>query len=248
MRFIGVVSSIVGLDVRGIRRDHVALAAVALSVLGTASITILGAFQHRLPGWSAWFPFIVAVSLVGGPAGFGFLFGLLMVDEGDTGVRDALAITPVPAGLFLLVRTVVATAWMAAWPLVSVYLMNFTWRAIDLSLIHWLAVVIPLTLFTPAFALLIPTLAKDKVGALAVFKGLSFLTLMPLGLYVIPSDAVYRPCLLISPTGWIIEAYQAFLRDLPTSAFRWAAGAMVYAAALLAIVVHWFRRKVYRLQ
>jgi hypothetical protein len=200
-----------------------------------------------MPGASAWFPFLVAVSLVGGPSGFGFLFGLLMVDEGDTGVRDALAAAPVRPWLFLLVRTVVATVWMSVWPLASVYLMNSTWHAVELSPAHWLAVVLPLALFTPAFALLIPTVARDKVGALAVFKGLSFLTLIPLVLFFIPSDAGYRYLVLASPTGWVVEAYRAFLADVPAAGFRWAGGAVLYAALLLAVVVRAFRRKVYRL-
>jgi hypothetical protein len=239
-------ASIVELDLRGVRRDHVALATVLLSVLGVAGITVLGAFQHRLPGWQEWFPFMMAVSLVAGPSGFGFLFGLLMVEEGDTGVRDALAVTPIAPRVFLLVRTLVATAWTAVWPLASVYLMNWTWGAVDLSLTDWLAVVMPLALMTPAFALLIPALAHDKVGALAVFKGLSFVTLFPLVLFFIPVHAGYRLFLLASPTGWMIEAYLAFLGDLPAAGLRWSAGAVLYAMMLLIIVVHLFQRKVYR--
>jgi hypothetical protein len=243
---MGAAASIIKLDLRGVQRDHVALATVLLSIVGVTGITVLGAFQHRLPGWPAWFPFIVAVSLVGGPSGSGFLFGLLMVEEGDTGVRDALAVTPISPRVFLLVRTVVATVWMVVWPLASVYLMNWTWRAVDLSLAHWLMLVIPLALLTPAFALLIPALASDKVGALAVFKGLSFVTLFPLVMFFIPPDAVYRPILLASPTGWIIEAYRAYLSHLPTSGLRWSLGAVAYAMVLLVIVVHRFQRKVYR--
>lgn len=240
-------ASIVTLDLRGVSRDHVALATILLSILGVAGITVLGAFQQRLPGWPAWFPFIVAVTLVGGPSGFGFLFGLLLVEEGDTGVRDALAVTPISPWVFLLVRTVVATVWMAVWPLASVYVMNWTWHAVDLSLEHWLALVIPLALFTPAFALLIPAFAQDKVGALAVFKGLSFLTLFPLVLFFIPVDAGYRHLLLASPTGWIVEAYLAFLKDLPASGLRWCLGAVLYAMALLVIVVRRLQTKTYRM-
>lgn len=243
---MGAVSSVVLLDLRGVRRDHVASATVLLSLLGTAAVTALGAFQHRPPGWSAWFPFIVAVSLVGAPASFGFLFGLLMVEEGDTGVRDALAVTPVRPTLLLLIRTVVATVWIAVWLLASVYLMNSTWRILDLSLAHWLAVVTPLALLTPAFTLLIPTLAGDKMGALAVFKGLSFFTLIPLALFFIPGNAPYRSLLLLSPTGWIVEAYRAFVSHLPGSGYRSTLGGTVYAALLLAAVVHHFRRRVYR--
>jgi hypothetical protein len=241
------IPSIVLHDLRGVRRDQVAIATVLLSVLGVAGVSLVGVFQHRLPGWSEWLPFVLAVTLLGGPGGFGFLFGLVMVDENDTGVRDALAVTPVPPTLFLLVRTTAATVWVLLWPLASVYLINWTWRAVNLSLTHWLAVVIPLALLTPSFALLIPTVARDKVGALAIFKGLSFITLMPLVLLWVPADAGYRLSLLLSPTGWTVEAFGAFLADRPASGLRWAAGGTIYAVVLLVLVVRSFRRKIYHL-
>ena len=245
---MSAIYSIVKLDVRGIRRDHVALATIALSMLGSVVVTALGAFQDRLPGWSAWFPFMIAVSLVGGPGGFGFLLGLLMVDEGDSGVRHALAVTPIQPTLLILLWTVSATAWMCVWPLASIYLMNWTWQAIDLPLTQWLAVVGPLALLTPALALMIPTLANDKVGALAVFKGLTFITLLPLALYFLPVSAWYRPLFLASPTGWVMEAYKAFLdQPLGGPGYRWALGGAGYAVVLLAVVAHFFRRNVYRL-
>lgn len=243
----GAASSIVRLDMRAIRRDHVAVGTIVLSGLGTVLVTTLGAFQGRLSGWSAWFPFMAAASLVGGPAGFGFLFGLVMVDEGDTGVRRALAVAPVRPTLFPLVRTAVATAWMAVWPLASIYVMNSTWRAVDLPLAHGLAVIAPLALFTPAFALLVPTLAEGKVAALAVLKGLSFVSLIPLALFFVPGDASFRLVFLVSPTGWVVEAFEAFLGPAPSTGYGWALGGMVYGAVLLAAAVRGFRRKVYHL-
>jgi hypothetical protein len=239
--------SIVHLDARGIARDRVALATILLSALGTGAIAALGLFQARLPGWSDWFPFVVAVTLVGGPGAFGFLFGLLMVEEGDTGVRDALSVTPVPPSALLAIRTVVATSWMLVWPLASVYLMNLTWRSIELSFAEWLAVVGPLALFTPALALAIPGAARDKVGALAVFKGMSFLMLAPLALYFLSEEAWYRVVFLVSPAGWVMESYVAFLNRRAGEGYGWALGGTTYAIVLMIGVVVLFRRKIHRL-
>lgn len=241
------VQAIVRNDLRAIRRDHVAGGTIVLTMLGTAVIMTLGAFQDRLPGWSSWFPLMLAFSLVGGPAGFGLLFGLLMVDEGDTGVRDALAVVPVPPTVFVTVRTIVATSWMAVWPVTSIYLMNWTWGAVDEPLLHWLAVVAPLAVSTPAFALVVPTLADDKVGALAVFKGLSFLSLAPVVIFFVPADAWFRPLFIVSPTTWSVEALLAFLGDGRSIGYRWAAGGILYAVALVALVASALRRKVYGL-
>ena len=247
MRAATPIRSLILLDVRGIRRDHVALATVGLSVMGTLAITLLGFFQHRLPGWSAWFPFMVAVSLLGGPGGFGFLFGLMMVEEGDTGARDALSVTPVPPTLVLLTRTVVVAGWMAVWPLASVYLMNWGWRAIDFPLAYWLAVIGPLAIVSPALALLIPAVAEDKVGALAVFKGLSFIMLLPLALFIISPEAWYRVLFLLSPTGWVMEAFLAYLDGAGARGYQWSMAGAAYGLLLLASAVGVFRRKIYRL-
>ena len=239
--------SVVRLDLRGIQRDRVALVTVAMSMVGALIITTLGVFQHRLPGWSEWFPFMIAVSLVGGPSGIGFLFGLLMVEEGDTGVRDALTVSPIRPTALILIRTVVATAWMCVWPLASIYLMNSTWQAVDLSLAQWLTVVLPLALLTPGFALLIPTFARDKVGAVAVAKALSFVALIPLALYFVPEGAAYRWVFWLSPTGWVVEALRAFTVSPVSSGLLWGLGGVAYALALLVAAVHLFKRNVYRL-
>ncbi len=202
--------------------------------------------QNQVPGWAQWFPFMVAVSLVGGPGGFGFLFGLLMVEEGETGARTALAVTPVRPSVLIVTRTLVATAWMCVSPLTSIYVMNATWQAIDLRFVQWLGVVVPLALLTPALALATPALAGDKVRALAVFKGLSFVTLMPLATFFIRADAPYRRLFLVSPTGWVVESYRAFL-DADSAGYWWAAGGAAYAVVLLVGAVQLIRRNVYTL-
>jgi ABC-type transport system involved in multi-copper enzyme maturation permease subunit len=207
---------------------------------------VLGIFQQHLPGWAAWFPFMIALALVGGPSGFGVLFGLLMVDENDSGVRQALVVTPVPPTTLILTRTVVATVWMCVWPVLTISVMNAAWQAIDLPALEWMAIILCYALLTPALALAIPTLSADKVEALAVFKGLSFVCLIPLALYFVAADAWYRPLFLVSPTAWGIEAFDAFRAGSPAG-FGWAAGGAAYALILLGAATYYFRRNVYRL-
>ena len=110
---------------QGILRDDVMLINVGMSVVTIVVITTLGAFQQHLPGWADWFPFMVAYTLVGG-VGFAFMFGLLMVEESDTGVRDAMLVTSISPNLFILTRTLVATVWMLIWPCITIIIMNST--------------------------------------------------------------------------------------------------------------------------
>ncbi len=243
---MNAVGSIVLLDLRGILRDNVMFINIGLSLAIVVIITVLGLFQQSLPGWSAWFPFMVALSLAGGPGGFGVLFGMLMVDENDSGVRQALVVTPVPPTRLILTRTVVATLWMCIWPVFTLSVMNAAWQAVDLSAVEWMTIIFCYALLTPSLALAIPTLSADKVEAMAVFKGLSFVCLVPLALYFVSADAWYRPIFLVSPTAWGIEAFDAF-RAGDAAGYGWAAGGAIYALLLLTVATYFFRRNVYRL-
>jgi hypothetical protein len=169
-----------------------------------------------------------------------------MVDENDTGVRNALAVTPVRPTTLILTRTVVAAAWLCVWPALTMTIMNAAWQAIDLPLLQWAALILSLALLTPALALAIPVLASDKVEALAVFKGLTFVTLAPLAMYFVTADAWYRYLFLLSPTAWAVQALETFL-DGSTAGYLWAGGGGAYALLLLAGAIHFFRRSVYKL-
>ena len=238
-------TAIVQLDTRSILRDNVMLINVGLSTVTAGVITVLGVFQDSLPGWAAWFPFMIALSLVSGPGGFGYMFGLLMVDEGDTGVRQVLAVTPVPPIQMILTRTVVAMGWLCVWPVLTISVMNSTWQVLDLPALQWAVVILSVAILAPVFALAVPLLADDKVGALAVFKGLTFLTLTPLAMYLIDPDAWYRTVFLLSPTGWTIEAFDAFVAG-STAGYAWAAGGAVFNLVLLALCVHLFQKRIYQ--
>lgn len=244
---MSATTALIQLDTRGILRDNVMLINVGLSTVTAIIITVLGLFQETLPGWAAWFPFMIALSLVSGPGGFGYMFGLLMVDEGDTRVRQALAVTPVPPILMILTRTFVAMLWLCIWPILTISLMNSTWQALDLPLLNWAAVIVSVAILAPVFALAVPLLAADKVGALAVFKGLTFVTLIPLAMYLVEPDAWYRFLFLASPTGWTIEAFDAFVAGKSTG-YAWAAVGALYNLGLLALCVHFFQKNIYQVQ
>ncbi len=238
-------TALVQLDIKGILRDDVMLINVVMSIIPIVIITTLGAFQDHLPGWADWFPFMVAYTLVGG-VGFAFMFGLLMVEESDTGVRAAMLVTSISPNLFILTRTLVATVWMLIWPYITIVIMDSTWQVLHLSAFELFTVVAMLALLTPALALAMPVLGSDKVEALAIFKGINFIMLIPLALYFFDADARYRPFFLVSPTAWTIETLDALIRG-DSNGYLWAAGGTGYALILLIAAVVAFRRKVYKL-
>ena len=244
---MSATTAIIWLDARGILRDNVMLINVLLSTVTAAIITTLGFFQDQLPGWAEWFPFMIAMSLVTGPGGFGYMFGLLMVDEGDTRVRQALAVTPVPPIKMILTRTFIAMLWLCIWPILTISVMNASWQVLDIPLMHWAVLILSIAILAPVFALAVPLLAKDKVAALAVFKGLSFLTLIPLSMYLIEPGAWYRMIFLLSPTAWAIEAFDAFV-VADVNGYWWALGCAIYNTVLLITCVRLFQKNIYKVQ
>ena len=220
---MSAVTAIFQLDIKGILRDDVMLINVGMSVLTIVVITTLGAFQDHLPGWADWFPFMVALTLVSG-LGFAFMFGLLMVEESDTGVRNAMLITPVSPNLFIITRTLLATGWMLIWPYITIVIMNSTWQVLHLSALELITVVVMVGLLAPAMALAMPVMSSDKVEAFAIFKGINFIMMIPLALYFFDADAWYRPLFLVSPTAWTIEAFNALIAG-ESIGYLWAAAA-----------------------
>ncbi len=215
---MNAIAAIIRLDIRGVLRDNVMYLNLFISSLTVVIITVLGLYQEHLPGWREWFPFMIALSLISGPGGFGFLFGLLMVDENDTSVRDMLSVTPVRPTTLILTRTVVAGTWLCIWPVITISIMNWAWQAIDIPLLNWAALILSLAILAPVLALAVPTMASDKLEAIAVFKGLTFISLIPLAMYFIEPDVWYRYIFLLSPTGWAINSFDSFLAGSPANA------------------------------
>ena len=238
-------TALVRLDIKGILRDDVMLINIVMSIIPIVIITMLGIFQDHLPGWADWFPFLVAYTLVGGLS-FAFMFGLLMVEERDNGVLDAMLVTSISPNVFILTRTLLATVWMLIWPYITIVIMNSTWQVLHLSTLELFTVVAMLALLTPALALAMPVLGSDKVEALAISKGINFIMLIPLALYFFDADAWYRPLFLVSPTAWTIETFDALIAD-DSIGYLWAAGGTGYALVLLIASVVVFRRKLYKL-
>ena len=237
--------SILKLDARGVMRDNVMTVNILLSALVMVIITIVGLFKADTD-WADWFPFMMIMSLMTGPAAYGFLFGLLMVDERDMGVRSVLAVTPVPQTRMLLMRTLTVACLMIVWPLFTYYVMNSTWQGLDFRFVDVLALVLMLSLAAPLTAMAVASYAQNKVEAIALFKGINFIILLPLALYFLPEDSAYREVFLILPSGWAVFAFEA-LKDHDTgAAYGWIVGGTTYHGILLFIAARTFIKDLYK--
>lgn len=241
---MSAVVSILRLDLKGIGRDQVLALNASLSVVVMLAITVMGLLRGGDPAWSRWFPALLALSLLTGPPSWGFLFGLLMVDEKDTGVRQALAVSPVSPERMLLVRSVTSVVLMVIWPLVSVTVMNAAWHGLAVAWWSWLPLVAVLALGAPVTALAVAAFAGNKVEAMALYKGINFMALVPLALYLVPADAGWRWLFLALPSAWGLQAFEA-LRSGGAVA-GWLAGALAFHGLLLLAALRAYTRAVYK--
>lgn len=243
---MSAVTAILTLDARGIMRDSVMLANIGLSVVGMLAITAVGYFQSSNEVWSAWFPFLIILSLMSGPGAYGFLFGLLMVDEKDTGVRGALSVMPVRPFTMLATRTLIAVLLMLVWPMITVVVMNATWQSLPIPYSQIFLVVCVLALIAPVTALAVASYSTNKVEALALFKGLNFLILAPLILKFIPEGAAYQYLFLVSPSAWGYYAFDSFVQGSVTAAYFWLTGGVVFNLFLLGMAMSYYMSATYK--
>lgn len=240
------LASLIFLDLRGVLRDNVMLFNIGVSFIGMVVLTVIGHFQGADPAWTRWFPLIVILALMTNPAAYGFQFGLLIVDERETNVSSALAVSPVRPHTMLLVRTLLLSAWLIAWPLITIYVMNATWRALPISAAELLAVTISLTFLGPLTSLGIGAYAANKVEAIALFKGLNFVVLAPAVLAFMPADGVFRYLFALSPSGPGYLAFDAFANGRAQEGYLFSTLGVAYNAALLALAVRTYLHTVYK--
>jgi hypothetical protein len=146
------------------------------------------------------------------------LFGLLMVEEHETAVRRALAVTPMPLAAGLLTRVATSFVLVFLWSSLSLAAMNATWHAVPVTRfasVEGLGFLAASSLGAPLTALLVATWATNKIEALAVFKGINFVVLAPLAIFALPAASWLRVPLFLSPSAWGVAAFEALREGRP---------------------------------
>ena len=237
-RSLRVFLTLIGADARGATREGILVFVVAIIVVAFIVFRLVAVYQ---PAWAPFLPPVFLALLLLVAMGFGMVVGFLMVEEADSGVRDALAVTPVPTSALLLYRCVLAFVGTLSAGVLAVV---FT-SVVALPPTAWAALLILTALLAPTVALAVPAIARNKVAALVLFRALGTILMAPLFTFIL-GDVWYRYVFLVSPGGFVVEAYRAFLVG-QGPAYLWIAGGGLYAAVLLVIAIVRFQRVVYRL-
>ncbi len=195
-RFIGIAKA----DAKNAVRDPILLYVIIISVLPVLILAFWGGqieTATAMPGLVYLsLPVILAVSafMIGWVAGF------LILEERDDGPILAIEVTPVgKAGLVInrLILTMLLTA------LITLFSIQLLFPDMGWGMRIFLAFLVGLEAIS--VALVIPTIARNKVEGLAVAKVTNMASLLP-ALALVPSPWRYLGA--VFPTYWIGEVFQ----------------------------------------
>jgi fluoroquinolone transport system permease protein len=167
----------------------------------------------------------------------GYLTGFLLLDERDQNTLTALMVTPLPIQTYALYRVIAPVVISIVGVLIVV---PFIGVAV-LPMEKLLPLALATSLLAPIFALVLSSIAKNKVQGIAVMKGMGILMLGPFVAWWVPQP--WQWLLGIFPTFWPVKAYWLAAAGEP---FLWvAAVGVVYTLALLLVLFKRFQENLY---
>ena len=207
MNAVRIFKSLAPVDYRNIRRDSLLLwipiLPIAVALLMRVGVPRLAEFLSAQFAFdlTSYYPFLMSTFMLLMPGTIGLIIGFLLLDERDDHILTALLVTPMPINGYLLYRlglpvllSMVIT--LIAYPLVGL---------VTISLVDLLAVSLLGAFSTPIIALLLATLAENKVSGFAVLKFINTVQLLPSVAYFVHSD--WQLLAGIIPSYWPLKVF-----------------------------------------
>jgi fluoroquinolone transport system permease protein len=168
------------------------------------------------------------------PQLFGYIAGFMLLDERDDGTLQALRVTPLSMERYLVYKMAVPVLM----GVVAVYIFVPVVGLITVPYAPLLPIALVAALTGPIFALLLASLAANKVQGLAVMKGLSLVLIAPMVAYFVPTP--WQWLFALAPTFWPLKAFWQLLADEPWwPTVLW--GLVVNGTILLLLLRHFMR-------
>lgn len=223
------------IDARNVRRDAL------LWPMAMVPFGVLAALRFGLPPLADWvlartgFDLGPALPLFAAYAGlalvpilFAMIAGFLLLDERDAGTAMAIAVTPLPPRSYVAYRTGLPFLLAAIGALVVI-------PASGMVEVSWPVLVLSALLGAcgaPLYALVLATVAADKVQGFALVKVLSAVQLLPVAAFWLGPP--WRWLAAAVPSYWPIYGLLSATGGVegPGFAAHWFAGAALHAGAL----------------
>lgn len=172
------------------------------------------------------------------PLLFGVLVGLLVLDERDGNTLTALRVTPISMRGYALYRGGGAVLLSSAYVLLTLLSSGFVPISLALAVA---AVALLAGLMAAVFALIVATLASNKVEGLALTKALSVFMLGPLAAYFVRSD--WQLLFGLLPTYWPVKAF--WIAGEGGNFWPYVLVGLIYSVLLLPLLLRRFGKKVF---
>lgn len=197
-------------DVRNVQRDSLLRFLIFYPwILGLLMRFLIPWITASVAGWfdlTPYYPLLVGFfGILITPQLAGFVVGFLLLDERDDHTLTALQVTPLSMNRYLAYRLSAPVIISVASTFIVVPLMNL----IDVPIPMLLPLALVAALGAPIFALLLATVADNKVQGFAVMKGLGIFFLAPFAAWFIPTP--WQWLIGIFPTYWPVKAFWVML-------------------------------------
>jgi fluoroquinolone transport system permease protein len=201
MNTLAVLRELSGAEWRSIRRDSM-LRGMLILVLLLALLT-----RWLIPWVSLRFdldlaphyPLIMSALVVFlAPVLVGFIVGMLLLDERDEGVLQAISVTPLPMWQYL--------AWKLSLPVAATTILTvLTFPIVGLMPFRWsyLAAVSVGALWAPLLALLMTCFARNKLQGFVLMRVSNVLLVLPMLAWFFPNLA---PLFAVFPAYWPLKS------------------------------------------
>jgi len=225
-------------DVKHIFRDRTLTALFIMPVVLVLALRF--GFPHlvaRLPlllDYNRVFLAFICCLLSAFPA---FIVSFIMLDEKDDGLFTVFRVMPISAMSFILYRTALIVALGALSSGAAMLLTGL----VEPDLPRELVTALLFGLSAPLVALIVVTVAKNKIEGVTVLKGLNLLLMLPLVSFFTSSP--FKVILGVIPIYWV---YQAAAEPAFGAGFLMSsAAAVALDLACLALVYRWFRSRLF---
>lgn len=203
------------------------------------AILLIAALIRHLGLFAAWWTNLQILVLLGYGPGIGYLTAMLLVDERDSGVDRALQVVPLPITAILGLRLSLAYGFVVSYAVLLV----LATRMIELPVLLWMAPILSLSLGSIWTTVTVPALARDKVQALGLFKGLNLYVQIAALYLFLPRDAWYSDLLLVTPATWAVRSILALADGDVLAGYLWAAGGALLWLVLIRVSLGGFLRR-----